>query len=82
MHLLYSPFTKVEESFNIQAIHDILCYGIPLTDVERANYDHVTFSGSVPRTFIGALFLAGLSQPWTSWLTAPEQVQTLGDSRA
>ncbi|KAJ9646607.1 alpha-1,6- mannosyltransferase [Coniosporium apollinis] len=80
IHLFWAPFTKVEESFNIQAIHDILTYGIPTKDVTlklTENYDHVTFSGSVPRTFIGALVLAGLSKPWLGWLKTAFQAQLL-----
>ncbi|KAK2768568.1 dolichyl-P-Man:Man(7)GlcNAc(2)-PP-dolichol alpha-1,6-mannosyltransferase [Arachnomyces sp. PD_36] len=70
LHLYVSPYTKVEESFNIQATHDILTYGIPNGDVLerfRAEYDHFSHPGSVPRTFIGALVLAGISRP-VIWL--------------
>ncbi|KAF4453401.1 hypothetical protein F53441_3933 [Fusarium austroafricanum] len=65
-HLLISPYTKVEESFNIQAAHDILLYGTPTKDVyDRLShtYDHFTFPGAVPRTFLGAVLLSGLGQP-------------------
>ncbi|KIX01728.1 uncharacterized protein Z518_09454 [Rhinocladiella mackenziei CBS 650.93] len=67
LHLYISPYTKVEESFNIQAVHDILKYGVPTHNVYlrlKAQYDHMTFPGAVPRTFIGALVLATLAKPF------------------
>ena len=30
----------------------------------REHYDHLTFTGSVPRTFVGPLSLAGVSWPF------------------
>ncbi|KAM3520127.1 hypothetical protein MY4038_009548 [Beauveria bassiana] len=67
VHLLLAPFSKVEESFTLQAAHDVLVYGTP-TGADRAaalaaSYDHFVFPGAVPRTFIGAVVLAALSQP-------------------
>ncbi|KAH0562539.1 hypothetical protein GP486_002770 [Trichoglossum hirsutum] len=61
LHLYVAPFTKVEESFNIQAAHDILTYGIPTGNFSTAlrSYDHFDFPGPVPRTFVGAVLLAG-----------------------
>lgn len=66
LHLIIAPYTKVEESFNMQATHDVLVYGTPTTDIYHrlsARYDHFDFPGAVPRTFIGPVLLAGLSQP-------------------
>jgi alpha-1,6-mannosyltransferase len=85
IHLYYSPYTKVEESFNIQATHDILIHGIPDHDFSTflaSNYDHVSFPGSVPRTFVGALLLAGFSRPWIAFLSHPYQIQLLGKCTA
>jgi hypothetical protein len=52
IHLVAAPYTKVEESFNVQATHDIYTYGTNITA-----YDHLEFSGVVPRTFIGPLLM-------------------------
>jgi alpha-1,6-mannosyltransferase len=57
IQLVLCPWTKVEESFNVQAAPDIL-YRLPL-----AEYDHLEFSGVVPRTFIGPLILSIFSYP-------------------
>jgi alpha-1,6-mannosyltransferase len=82
VHLFVSPYTKVEESFNIQAIHDILVHGIPTENTDQfltSNYDHVSFPGSVPRTFAGALVLSGLSRPFVGLLGDMAQVQLLSE---
>mmetsp|Transcript_81145 Transcript_81145/g.160860 ORF Transcript_81145/g.160860 Transcript_81145/m.160860 type:complete len:508 (-) Transcript_81145:94-1617(-) len=59
LQLWVSPYTKVEESFNLQASHDFLTYGTDL-----AVYDHKKFPGSVPRTFVGAWLAAVAVKPF------------------
>ena len=59
LHVLASPFSKVEESFNTQALHDLAA--LPLSRLD--DFDHMSFPGVVPRTFIGAVALTVLALP-------------------
>ncbi|KAI1315047.1 dolichyl-P-Man:Man(7)GlcNAc(2)-PP-dolichol alpha-1,6-mannosyltransferase [Mortierella claussenii] len=61
LHIVVAPFTKVEESFNLQATHDILTFGVSSNAVNQ--FDHLEFPGVVPRTFVGPLLLALGSWP-------------------
>ncbi|GAU88964.1 hypothetical protein RvY_01570 [Ramazzottius varieornatus] len=55
-YLATCPWTRVEESFNTQAIHDILFLGPKLSE-----YDHQEFPGVVPRSFLGSAAVAAFS---------------------
>lgn len=68
VHVLLAPYTKVEESFNLHATHDVLMYGVRPSVLPK--YDHVTFPGAVPRTFVGSILLAWISTPFIIWWNA------------
>ncbi|KAI0785050.1 alpha-1,6-mannosyltransferase subunit [Abortiporus biennis] len=61
-YVYLAPYTKVEESFNLHATHDVFMYGIGADALQQ--YDHFIFPGAVPRTFIGSILLAWLSTPF------------------
>lgn len=98
LHVLLAPYTKVEESFTLHAVHDVLAYG-PRWTVANVSYldrynkyrsglisqwDHVTFPGAVPRSFLPALALGVVSYPIaalgvaTSLIRSKVHVQILG----
>ncbi|WFD20055.1 dolichyl-P-Man:Man7GlcNAc2-PP-dolichol alpha-1,6-mannosyltransferase [Malassezia caprae] len=60
-HVIVVPSTKVEESFTLQAVHDIWTLGVGPEALSQ--YDHVTFPGAVPRSFVGPLVLAIVTWP-------------------
>ena len=60
LYICVCPYSKVEESFNTQATHDLLIHG---RDLDA--YDHLEFPGVVPRSFIGPLVLWTQTLPWS-----------------
>ncbi|WWC86248.1 uncharacterized protein L201_001121 [Kwoniella dendrophila CBS 6074] len=61
LHVFLSPYTKVEESFTLHAVHDVLAYGFDKANLP--NWDHITFPGAVPRSFLPPILLGLISYP-------------------
>lgn len=56
-YLVLAPYSKIEESFNTQAVHDLLFYGL-----DFSLYDNTAYEAVVPRTFWGSLVISGLTR--------------------
>ncbi|WVF70624.1 hypothetical protein IAT40_005416 [Kwoniella sp. CBS 6097] len=82
-HVLFSPYTKVEESFTLHAVHDVLAYGLDLDGGKLALWDHVTFPGAVPRSFLPPIILGLVTHPFAAagvalgWIKTKVHVQIL-----
>ncbi|PPQ92580.1 hypothetical protein CVT25_007272 [Psilocybe cyanescens] len=80
-HVVLAPYTKVEESFNLHATHDVLMYGVGIDNLY--NYDHFTFPGAVPRTFVSSVLLAWLATPvirlalWAGFMPSKFEMQII-----
>ena len=73
-HLIAAPYTKVEESFSVQATHDLV------HAQSLDSFDHLTFPGVVPRSFVGPLTLATLTYPLIAslqWIGVGERLTGL-----
>jgi alpha-1,6-mannosyltransferase len=73
--LFTCPYSKVEESFNLQATHDLFYHSLPSWTPDHdaggaSVFDHLRYPGVVPRTFTGPLILAYISY-FISWIASP-----------
>ncbi|ORX35947.1 Alg9-like mannosyltransferase family-domain-containing protein [Kockovaella imperatae] len=81
LHVFLAPYTKVEESFTLHAIHDVLAHGLSPTRLQH--WDHVAFPGAVPRSFMPAILIGLLSYPLAAlsislgWVKTRVDVQIL-----
>lgn len=73
MYMCIAPYSKVEESFNVQASHDITFHMLLAKNSSDnlqglAAFDHFQFPGVVPRTFTGSFLIALALYPVSYWL--------------
>ncbi|WVQ70934.1 hypothetical protein IAR50_000459 [Cryptococcus sp. DSM 104548] len=73
-HIFLSPYTKVEESFTLHAVHDVLVHGFGKDGLKH--WDHITFPGAVPRSFLPPIVLGLITYPFSALAVALGIIKT------
>ncbi|GAA5895619.1 hypothetical protein JCM8208_005282 [Rhodotorula glutinis] len=71
-HVVIVPGVKVEESFSLTAVRDVVVHGLD----QPLRYDHVEFEGAVPRSFVAPIALAAAASLPLKAASALELVRT------
>ncbi|KAL0234270.1 hypothetical protein PCE1_001307 [Barthelona sp. PCE] len=72
VYALMCPYTKVEESFAMQASHDLIYHGW-----NHSQYDNLVFKGPVPRSFTAPAILTLVGAPLAQIGISKPVIQTI-----
>ncbi|KDN40872.1 glycosyltransferase family 22 protein [Tilletiaria anomala UBC 951] len=80
-HILYTPYTKIEEHFVLNAVHDNLAWGLLDGEQVRKHFEFFVFPDPVPHSFLGVQALSIAVYPfavlgrWSGLIRSSADVQ-------
>lgn len=67
--VIWTPYTKIEENFLMDLLHDLIAFGVPQTVNDRQRFNYVQFPDPVPHSFVGVRSLATATSFLASFAT-------------